>query len=79
MCVCAHEKPAKCLLPKPNSMPKYEKHPKQERGAKRKRKRTTRKKRKISRKIPKGYKTTKRDAHQNTKQAQSEANFLQNN
>lgn len=40
-----------------------------------KRKIITRKKRKMSRKIHKGCKTTKRDAHQNTKQAQSEENF----
>lgn len=49
------------------------------RGAKMKQKIITRKKRKMSRKIHKGCKTTKRDAHQNTKQAQSEENFLQNN
>lgn len=29
----------------------------------------------MSRKIHKGCKTTKRDSHQNTKQAQSEENF----
>lgn len=34
MYVCAHEKPAKCLLPKPNSMAKYEKHPKQDKRCK---------------------------------------------
>lgn len=45
------------------------------RGAKMKQKIITRKKRKMSRKIHKGCKTTKRDAHQNTKQAQSEENF----